>query len=104
MPVCSERLSVNVALDVAVAGVDFVGIDVDDATLVLLFELIESDVDVKFVVDVVVVVVAVELLSIVVDGGSSVVLLLTELDVAFAVELFKLVILCVCSCKYEYFV
>lgn len=104
MPICSERLSVNVALDVAAAGVGFVGIDVDDAALAA-FELIESDVDVKFVVDVVVVVVAVELLSIVVDGGgSSVVLLLTELDVAFAVELFKLVILCVCACEYEYFV
>lgn len=78
-------------LDVAAAGVAFAGIDVVGA--VTLFTLVASDGDAKFVVDVVVVVVVVEL-SIVANCSASAALLLTELDVAFAVELFKLVIVC----------
>lgn len=58
-----------------------------------LFALVASDGDTKFVLDVVVVVVVVVVeLSIVVDCSPTA-LLLTELDVALAVELFKLVIL-----------
>lgn len=89
VPLCSDRLSVNVVLDVAAAGVGFGGIDV--AAAFTLFALVASDGDTKFVVDVVVVVVVVELS--IVANCSSAALLLTELDVAFAVELFKLVIL-----------
>lgn len=93
MPLCSERLSVNVVLDVAAAGVAFGGIEVVGAFT--LFTLVASDGVTKFVFDVVVVVVAVVVELSIVVNCSSTALLLTELDVAFAVELFKLVILCV---------
>lgn len=92
MPLCSGRVSV---LDVAAAGVAFDGIDVA-AAFKLFAVVVVSDVDATFVADVVVVVVAVEL-SMIADCSSAA-LLLTELDVAFAVELFKLVILSVCFC------
>lgn len=90
VPLCSERLSVNVVLDVAATGVAFDDIDV--AAAFTLFALVASDGDAKFVVDVLVVVGVVVELSIVANCSSAA-LLLTELDVAFAVELFKLVIL-----------
>lgn len=81
-------------LDVAAAGVAFGGIEVVAA--LTLFALVASDGDTKFEFDVVVAVVGVVVELSIVVNCSSTALLLTELDVAFAVELFKLVILCVC--------
>lgn len=82
-------------LDVAAAGVGFDGIEVTAAFT--LFALAASDCDAKLVIDGVLAVVVVVELSMVADCSSAA-LLLTELDVAFAVELFRLFILRKCEC------